>query len=371
MDGSREDLKRQIALIKEKYKAKKKAHKDKALSKVLEIQQQLKELEEQTEREKRTLPKGKRMPVEIKPTSHQTEEISNQTSGTSRHEKDQASERTSSRNSPQNATGEKTSRQDQASERKEHSTSSQNSPQNATEGKTSRHDKTSERKEHSTPSQNSPRNATGGKGIGKNIKEYADEIDMEITPSSRPQSDDEMEVPAPNPPTLPPSNLNFFDNINFLDLSTYVDSLDNDAMQQIAAEIGQTEVNAYGLEDAEVGGQTANGNYGQVETEVGGQTASGNYGQIEAKVGETTANEIKDQIEAKIGETTTNSAQEQNPSTLTDPDIREERVAQKVFEYIKADGQIPELKKKPKTIRNDHLLAKMEEILVEVKKLRV
>ena len=69
--------------------------------------------------------------------------------------------------------------------------------------------------------------------------------------------------------------------------------------------------------------------------------------------------------------------QEQNPSTSEHPDIptlkSEERVAKKVVEFMQAAGQVKteEPKKKPKQIRNEHLLSKMDEILTEVRKLQL
>ena len=194
---------------------------------------------------------------------------------------------------------------------------------------------------------------------------FADEIDMEIVPSSRPQSEDEMEVeeipappittppvpPASTPlPPVPPPNFNL---INFLDLSNYVDSLDNDTMQQMNNQAEQFQnTGVYGTEP-------------QVGAAYGTEVGTGMYG---AEVGMYEQGQGQGQVETQV-ETT--AAGEQNPSTSTDSDIpalkSEERVAKKVFEYMKAAEEQP--KKKPKQIRNDHLLAKMEEILTEVKKL--
>ena len=111
-----------------------------------------------------------------------------------------------------------------------------------------------------------------------------------------------------------------------------------------------------------------------VATEVGQQMNN----QVQTGVGMCGAAaqiEMCRQVEAANAEqqeTAQAGEQEQNPSTSEDPDISE-RVAKKVVKYMQAAEKvkIEEPKKKPKQIRNEHLLSKMDEILTEVRKLQL
>ena len=131
----------------------------------------------------------------------------------------------------------------------------------------------------------------------------------------------------------------------------------------------------YGTEDqAGIYGTTDQvGIYGTT-AQIGAETQVYGTDQYGAEMyGTTTEQATTEQTQVEQAENDVNA--EQNPAAPERQDIptleSEERVAKKVVELMKA-AEIPvEQPKKKKQIRNDHLLAKMDEILTEVRSLKL